>query len=198
MARTSYHHGALRAAVLSEAAVMVDREGVDGVTLRELARRVGVSHAAPAHHFGDRRGLFTALAVDGFEVLARELADAGNDFRAVALAYVRFAIEHPGHYAVMYRLDLLDPADPTLLAAQANARSALTKGIADLPPERRRGQPADAAVAAWSLVHGFASLWLNSALPSSPLTNDTNPEKLTARIADVLFGPPTASPTTLP
>ncbi|SIM02784.1 Putative TetR-family transcriptional regulator [Mycobacteroides abscessus subsp. abscessus] len=61
----AYHHGDLRAAILTSAADMVARRGATELSLRELAREAGVSHAAPAHHFGDRRGLFTALAADG-------------------------------------------------------------------------------------------------------------------------------------
>jgi AcrR family transcriptional regulator len=70
MSRLTYHHGDLRAAMLTEAARLVAERGVDRVSLRELAREAGVSHAAPAHHFTDRRGLFTALAAQGFELLA--------------------------------------------------------------------------------------------------------------------------------
>ena len=79
MSRQTYHHGDLRAAILTEAARLVAERGADGVSLRELAREAGVSHAAPAHHFTDRRGLFTALAAQGFGLLAtasRRLARA--------------------------------------------------------------------------------------------------------------------------
>lgn len=71
--------------------------GADGISLRELARVAGVSHAAPAHHFTDRRGLFTALATQGWQKLAAALADARPDFLDAALAYVRFSLDHPGH-----------------------------------------------------------------------------------------------------
>lgn len=193
MVRGSYHHGSLRAAVLEEAALMIAQEGVGALTLRELARRAGVSHAAPAHHFGDRRGLLTALAVAGFGLLARELAAAGDDFRAVAVAYVLFATRHPGHYAVMYRGDLLNSGDLQLVAAQVEARHVLTDGVAGVPPEQRRGRAADAPLAAWAMVHGLASLWLDGALSDSTLTSDTDVQELTGRIADVLFGPSPAS-----
>ncbi len=71
MDRPNYHHGDLRAAILSEAARLVAERGADRVSLRELARSAGVSHAAPAHHFVDRRGLFTALAAQGFRATGR-------------------------------------------------------------------------------------------------------------------------------
>ncbi|PRC56217.1 TetR family transcriptional regulator, partial [Mycobacterium sp. ITM-2017-0098] len=81
---------------------LVAERGADGVSLRELARAAGVSHAAPAHHFTDRRGLFTALAAQGWRMLAVALADARPEFSDAALAYVRFAVENPGHYEVMF------------------------------------------------------------------------------------------------
>src|ERR1700677_2581739 len=83
---------------------------------QELARGAGVSHAAPAHHFTDRRGLFTALATQGFQLLAEALIDARGHFADAALAYVRFAIEHPGHYQVMFNKSLLDVSDAELAA----------------------------------------------------------------------------------
>src|ERR1700746_2260366 len=129
MTRPTYHHGDLRAAILTEAASLVDERGADRVSLRELAREAGVSHAAPAHHFTDRRGLFTALAAEGFALLAKALTDARPDFIDAALAYVRCAIEHPGHYAVMFDRSLVDPDDPELLAAQAQAGAELSYGV---------------------------------------------------------------------
>lgn len=92
MDRDTYHHGDLKAAILGQAAVLVAERGADGISLRELARAAGVSHAAPAHHFTDRRGLFTALAAEGWRKLAVGLADARPEFLDAALAYVRFAL----------------------------------------------------------------------------------------------------------
>src|ERR1700739_1489850 len=102
MNRPTYHHGDLRAVILSEAARLVAERGPDGVSLRELARSAGVSHAAPAHHFTDRRGVFTALAGQGFGLRAGALTEPRGHFADAALAYVRFAIDHPGHYWVMF------------------------------------------------------------------------------------------------
>src|SRR6202008_2976409 len=132
MSRPTYHHGDLRAAILTEAARLVAERGADGVSLRQLAREAGVSHAAPAHHFTDRRGLFTALAAEGFSLLAEALEAARGDFANAALAYVRFAIEHPGHYAVMFDRSLVDAGDADLVAAQATAGAELSRGVATL------------------------------------------------------------------
>jgi AcrR family transcriptional regulator len=148
MSRQTYHHGDLRAAILTEAARLVAERGADRVSLRELAREAGVSHAAPAHHFIDRRGLFTALAAQGFELLAAALAEARPRFLAAALAYVRFAIEHPGHYRVMFDKSLLDPSNRELAAAEA-APSCLGGSRRCRTSTPRRIQP----VRSWRLGH---------------------------------------------
>src|SRR5690348_2663564 len=127
MSRPTYHHGDLRAAILTEAARLVSERGADGVSLRELAREAGVSHAAPAHHFTDRRGLFTALAAEGWRLLTEALRDARPDFLDAALAYVRFALDHPGHYAVMFDRSLVNSSDAELSAAVAAAGAELAR-----------------------------------------------------------------------
>jgi AcrR family transcriptional regulator len=185
MSRPTYHHGDLRATILTEAARLVDQRGADRVSLRELAREAGVSHAAPAHHFTDRRGLFTALAAQGFELLAVALADARPRFLDAALAYVRFAIEHPGHYRVMFDKSLVDPSSPELAAAQAAAGAELSRGVASLSDQHAAADPAGAELAAWSLVHGFSMLWLNDAV--NPELKATDPMATVERIARMLF-----------
>ncbi|MET7289473.1 TetR/AcrR family transcriptional regulator [Streptomyces sp. NPDC005573] len=163
---TPYHHGNLRSQVLATAAELVAAEGPDALSLRELARRAGVSHAAPTYHFKDRRGLFTALATQGFDLLTAALrgAEASGRPDAAAGTYVGFAISHPGYYAVMFRLDLVHDTDDTFRAARRRAYDLLT---ARLDPG---GPPLDAAgrtatgEAVWSLVHGIAALALAEAL----------------------------------
>lgn len=180
-----YHHGDLRAAILSEAARLVAERGVDRVSLRELARAAGVSHAAPAHHFTDRRGLFTALAAEGFGLLAAVLAAARPRFVDAALAYVDFALAHPGHYQVMFDTSLLNRTDPDLIAAEAAAGAELSAGVATLRDPAARADPAGAQLAAWSLVHGFVTLWLNDAV--GPQVKADDPARTVERIATMLF-----------
>lgn len=183
----SYHHGDLRAAILASAADMVTRRGAGELSLRGLAREAGVSHAAPAHHFGDRRGLFTALAADGFTKLAEALDGARPDFHAAALAYVDFALAHPGHYSVMFEPALLDSTDARLIAARDRAGAALDAGIATLTPRQTSADKVTAARAAWSLVHGFVSLWSTGALADA--RDDADPRAIASRIAYALFPP---------
>jgi AcrR family transcriptional regulator len=183
--RSQYHHGDLRSVILAETARLVAERGADGVSLRHLAREAGVSHAAPAHHFNDRRGLFTALAAEGFRLLAAALRSTTPEFVGAALAYVRFATDHPGHYAVMFDRSLVDPADGELVAAQADAGSELSQGVATLIDANARSDPDGAELAAWSLVHGFSMLWLNDAVPAEIAAVD--PEATVQRIARMLF-----------
>jgi AcrR family transcriptional regulator len=145
----------------------------------DTAPIAGVSHAAPAHHFGNRQGMLTELAIEGFELLADELQGAAGDFREMALAYIRFARLYPGHFEVMFRHDLLRPGDERLIAARARSGEFLRAGVAGtgVPPERRR----DVELAAWSLVRGFAALWREGALEDSQL-GDGDPEELARRM----------------
>jgi AcrR family transcriptional regulator len=185
MNRPTYHHGDLRAVILTEAARLVAARGADRVSLRELARSAGVSHAAPAHHFTDRRGLFTALATQGFQLLAEALIEARGRFADAALAYVRFAIERPGHYKVMFDKSLLEAADPELAAAEAAAGAELSRGVAALRDPNAHADPAGAQLAAWSLVHGFSMLWLNDAVNAE--VKQMDPMETVMRIATMLF-----------
>ncbi|UXA17417.1 TetR/AcrR family transcriptional regulator [Mycobacterium sp. SMC-4] len=187
MARSTYHHGDLRAVILARAATLVAERGADGVSLRELARAAGVSHAAPAHHFTDRRGLFTALAAQGWRMLASALAGARPEFIDAALAYTRFATENPGHYAVMFDRSLVDTEDPELLAARAAAGHELAAGVATLDDPRAATDPQAAGLAAWSLVHGFAMLYLNGVIGT-----DADPVATAQRVARMLFTEPGA------
>ncbi|BCI84258.1 TetR/AcrR family transcriptional regulator [Mycobacterium sp. SMC-18] len=181
MARQSYHHGDLKAVILEQAAALVAERGADSISLRELARAAGVSHAAPAHHFTDRRGLFTALATEGFTQLAAALAEAEPEFAYAARAYVQFALDHPGHYAVMFDKMLYDASDPDLRAAEAEAAAELTGGVATLVDPNAQNDPEGSALAAWSLVHGFALLTLNGAV------TDPDPVDTAERLARILF-----------
>lgn len=180
----SYHHGDLRAQLLAAAATQVARSGPDSVSLRALAREAGVTHGAPAHHFGDRRGLFTALAAEGFGLLADALAGSveASDFARTAVDYVTFAVGHPGHYAVMFRADLLDAADPELQRQETRAGDMLRAGIGTLPAGRVTVPPEQARQIAWAIVHGIASLHLDGALAH------VDPAALARAGAEQLFG----------
>jgi AcrR family transcriptional regulator len=181
-----YHHGDLRRALLDEALTAMERDGPASLSLRELARRAGVSHAAPAHHFGDKVGLLTAIAVEGFDLLADDLNAAfaaTGSFLEVGVAYVGFAVRHRAHFEVMFRPELLRADDPALTAARRRSREALygTIGSVGLPAGTAILAP---GVAAWALVHGLATLYLDGNLP--PALGD-DPEAIARKVASNLF-----------
>ena len=181
-----YHHGDLRPALLRAAVAVIGQAGPAAMSLREVARRAGVSHAAAAYHFGDKAGLLTAVAAQGYRMLTEELRsarDARRGFLEVGVAYVRFAVSHRAHFEVMYRPELYRRDDAEVREARA-AAAVLLYGTAS--PDA--GQLA-AGAAAWSLVHGLATLWLNGNLPQQ-LGND--PEEITRLVARYLSIP--ASP----
>lgn len=186
----SYHHGDLRQAILTAAIAALAESGPAQLSLRDLARRAGVSHAAPAHHFGDKAGLLTAIAAEGYNLLADTLTAAQRrtaDFLEVGVAYVRFAVDHRAHFEVMFRPDLYRPDDPEVASARQRAADALSGGVGSVAATRRGPDVPLAGVAAWSLVHGFATLWLNHALPAG-LGDD--PETAARAVAANLFHSP--------
>jgi AcrR family transcriptional regulator len=168
--RSSYHHGDLRRALLEAAAAEIAEVGPSAISLRSIARRAGVSHAAPAHHFGDRAGLLAAVAAEGFRRMNDDMlaAAAGSDEPLIAIgrAYVDFARANPGEFAVMFRPELLGP-DPDLEAHGAAAHQRLTEAIAATPGAVCDGEdPAVTSARLWSLVHGLATLIITGSLPA--------------------------------
>ena len=191
---SSYHHGSLREAVLRRAAEVIAAEGPYLFSLRSLAADLGVSHTAPRHHFGSREGVLNALAAEGFRLLAERLRAAGGDFLEAGVAYVSFAVDHPGHFQVMFAPTLLDENDPELAAARQGSFDQLRAGVDALAAQGRVEDAAAAVIAAWSIVHGLATLALTGNLDSSrirSLVADGDLLTITRRSASLLFRPST-------
>lgn len=157
-----YHHGHLREAAIAAAVSEVERVGAAGVSMRAIARRAGVTHAALAYQFGDKAGLFAAVATEGFRLASTAIgaASAGADgFFEGGAAYVTFALAHPGHYEVMFRPDLYRADDPDLIDARDEAFSVLY-GTARSSVGGPRGDDINGVViTGWALSHGLATLW---------------------------------------
>jgi AcrR family transcriptional regulator len=167
---SAYHHGDLRRALLTAAEAVLAERGIEGFTLRECARRAGVSHAAPAHHFGDVTGLLTAVAALGFETLAASMQaaragieDPAERLQAIGRGYVTFAREYPERFRLAFSWHRLNHEDPALRAAgevafgELETAIRLATGLGDVP---LAGELRAELVHAWSLVHGFAHLLL--------------------------------------
>ncbi len=180
-----YHHGNLRREILDAALDTIAESGPSALSLRDLARRAGVSHAAPAHHFGDRAGLLTAIAVEGYERLGTALGAAraaGGDFLEIGLTYIDFAISHPAHFQVMFDPDLYSRDDPDVIAARDASARELYGPAADALPER---DTLRVGIAGWAFAHGFASLWVTGNLQHR-LGND--PMAAARAVGAELFG----------
>ncbi|MEU1479661.1 TetR/AcrR family transcriptional regulator [Streptomyces sp. NPDC005760] len=182
-----YHHGDLRHAILTAALDVIAADGPAGLSLRDLARRAGVSHAAPAHHFRDRTGLLTAIAADGFALLAAAVNDA-SDLKDAGVRYVRFAREHPAHFQVMFAPELLRADDLELTTARALATDALRTSVSAVRADDLGVDSRLAGVAAWSLAHGFATLLLSHNLDGP--VGQQDPEEVFRTLATTLFRAP--------
>ena len=187
----AYHHGDLRNALLRAAVELVAEHGVAGLSLREAARRVGVSHAAPYRHFPDRAALLSAIAEEGFGRLVdagrramAEACDPGDRLRAYGLEYIRFARHHPVHFRVMFSAQL--PAFETCPEGAPSARIAVDllfeAAGAAAGAEVGEAERALAVVAARSLVHGFATLVADGRLPRDLVADEATADDLARRV----------------
>ena len=166
---SAYHHGDLRAALLAEAALMIDEGGTSSVTMRAIGRRLGVSRSALYRHFADKSALLVAVAAAGFDRLRDRLeaVDAGalgagiERLRQVGEEYVRFALENPGHYRLMYGKEAVTREDRPELREAANALFDELVRIVETHQRSgaiERRDPHLQAYVAWGAVHGLASL----------------------------------------
>jgi AcrR family transcriptional regulator len=166
--RSTYHHGDLKAALLAAARDLLDEGGVPAVSLREAARRVGVTPAASYRHFADKDALLVALAVQGFDEFAEAMkaafADAEEPMADMGVAYVQFAVERPGLFRLMFGPAVADRSrSPELLDAVARSTQLFDRGM-----KTRKDVKVDDPVAAlrsWATMHGLATLAIDQMLP---------------------------------
>lgn len=190
-AGAAYHHGDLRSALLAAAGSLLEAEGPAALSLREAARRAGVSHAAPYRHFPDREALLAALAAQGFEALGEQLrAAGGTGARAIGVAYLHFALAQPQRYRLMFGVALSLSAHADLRRAAEDTYNALARG---LPPG---GAARASGAAAWALVHGLASLLIDGHL--SRAAADAGGDEALAREALGVLRFARAAPTAMP
>lgn len=167
-----YHHGNLRAALISAAELELAENGAERFSLRACARRANVSHAAPAHHFGDTAGLLDALAALGFERLCKTMQiemdatgkEADNQLAASAVGYVRYAVENPHLFKLMFATQFRAEASAELIANSEQAFLILVEVVAKRTgsaPLKATGDWIDIA-ALWAGVHGYAQLLIDN------------------------------------
>lgn len=184
-----YHHGDLKAALLEAAEKVLAEKGTQGFTLRACARYAGVSHAAPAHHYKDVAGLLTALATQAFERLHTYMYESMQQLNSQAsadepcptlaksicgsgLGYLRFAVNHPHHFRLMFQRESLNCSDGTFLASAKKAFNVLKSAVAEFHQLDSGTMPAEAEndlLILWSMVQGLADLYLEKQLPIDSL-----------------------------
>jgi AcrR family transcriptional regulator len=172
--RKPYHHGNLRETLLKASIALIAEVGPAGFTLREVARRAGVSHNAPYRHFQDKDDLMAAVATEGFRELTQAMLDAVERqpealerLKLSGLAYVAFALRRPEHFAVMFDAPVSKREHPESAAAAEQAFGTLVSFVKRCQDEGRlpSGDPLKHALLAWSLVHGIAKLAITGRLP---------------------------------
>lgn len=190
--KASYHHGDLRNTLIAKALNLIEQRRDVSFTLREIAARAGVSHAAAYRHFSDKRQLLSVLAEEGFRLLAGEFAAAlrstpgqnrVDQLRQLGLAYVSFAMKHPGHFRAMFHSELADRGP--FPALQQAAKEAFNPLRATIEAGIKEGVFRDAAVdtasiAAWSLVHGFSMLALDQHVTFTEKNHPTSDQMASA------------------
>jgi len=193
-AASSYHHGDLRNALLRTTEELLESAGLERFTLREVARRAGVSHGAPAHHFGDARGLLSEFTAQSFNDMAALMAthrqhavkDPFEQLVASGIGYVDYALAHRARFQLMFRSDRLDPERESLIEAGAKAYGHLVECTTRITAEI--GAPdhtiQQKATLAWSMVHGFATLLIDNAKFAEQV--DGNPARALAMLREML------------
>jgi AcrR family transcriptional regulator len=170
--KVGYHHGDLRRALIEAALSLVaERKGAD-LSIREVARRAGVTYAAPYHHFADKSALLAAVAYEGFQGLVSKLERAAarkesleSELQALAEAYIAFALEQPSHYRVMFLPEVKASADSEALHASAErALGLLLERVVRARPSASASTHEVVAATAWAALHGLALLAIDGTL----------------------------------
>ncbi|MFK7989760.1 MAG: TetR/AcrR family transcriptional regulator [Sandaracinaceae bacterium] len=173
----SYHHGDLRAALLEGALALIEEGGVSALSLRAVARRVGVSAGAPYHHFPSRSALLAAIAMDGFSRLhaaidaSMEGIDGPERLDACGVGYVRFALSNPAHFRVMFRPELASREEFPEVEECASPVFRHLIGLVQRGQEEGSVPAGDwqpQVLLAWAACHGLASLLLDGPIQSEP------------------------------
>lgn len=166
--RARYHHGELKSALIAAASDIIREQGIEGFSLREAARRAGVSPGAPAHHFGTTKGLLTEVALTGYAELGaylsrpRPTGNPASDIAAICEAYIQFALDHPGMFRLMFRNDLVDRTDPRYESSTKAAFQPFSAAADSYRQTEGMDQMEERAAifALWSAIHGMAHLVL--------------------------------------
>ncbi len=186
-----YHHGYLKDALILAGRQILQEEGVRALTMREAARRAGVSHAAPAHHFASIGVFLAEIAARGFDDFTRTLDDARADCGSRSVAeqlcamgrnYVRFALAHRAVFRLMFDRDTHTTPTEALEESASRAYQRLVNAVRDLAPDLDETELSHRVDAIWALVHGFSHLLLEGKV----CHGDPTPENIDRQVTQAI------------
>jgi AcrR family transcriptional regulator len=185
----------LRRRFIDASLELVTERGVEGLTLRDLAKRVGVTHPAVYRYFPDKASLLASVAEEGFWSMRSAVIkacapypDTRTRFNKLADAYVRFAVEHPAHFRLMFGPEAAEKwANASLRAAETATFNLCLDAVAEGQRSGlvRQGDPREVALAGWAMIHGLASLVLNGLVNSTGV--DSTSSEYLARVVETAF-----------
>ncbi len=194
----AYHHGDLRNALIGATLTLIAEKGINAFTIREIAKRAGVSHAAPYRHFKDKEAILFAVAKEGFDMMVTETKkrsekypdDPVARFQISGLSYIDFAVNYPSHYRVMFNSgENINKFPEELVVSSTESFKLLLDTICECQEKNliKPGNPHEFALAAWSIVHGYAKLYIDGFIDNQADTFSRKKDKLKYIITDALF-----------
>jgi AcrR family transcriptional regulator len=202
--KTTYHHGDLKAVLLDAAEAELSQNGIEAFSLRGVAKRAGVSHAAPAHHFGDATGLLTALAAIGYRRFVKTQESRQRDappdpkaqLAAAGLGYIDFAMAHPAMFRLMFSSEKPDKTNEMLATESTAAFNKLIEDvqhIAKSDPYADRNAMTD-VMAVWAIAHGLADLMIAGRTARIAFLENLNKKEREAVLSDIILRASTVQP----
>lgn len=194
---TNYHHGDLKNALIRAGIEILSKEGLQALSLRNVAKKAGVSHAAPYAHFADKQALIAAIAAEGYKKLYQQLVmaqnsknDAFDRLLAVARAYIQFAIDEPDHFKITFSgIVEVEQNYPEYVDQSKQCFALLVAVVAECQAESilKSDNIQFTAISIWATLHGFVQLYLGKQLPGMLLQQDSIQEIFSQHLEQLLF-----------
>ncbi|MEA4811597.1 MAG: TetR/AcrR family transcriptional regulator [Anaerolineaceae bacterium] len=200
MRKKTYHHGDLKNALVTAGEEILNEGSVEALSLRQVAKRAGVSHSAPYAHFADREALFAAISAVGFEALYTRLNETLQAFQGdpakalveIALTYINFALERPMRFQLMFSGIVKDENKYPDLVIATHRTFALIENQAIAAQDiglLRKGESDILALSLWSLVHGFVCLYMEGQISTGILNKGEVKKIVVALLSQVTLKP---------
>ena len=196
--KKTYHHGDLKNALIKAGVDILAKDGVSGLSLRKVALKAGVSHAAPYAHFADKQALIAAISTEGFRQLYERMSVVAEEYKSrpekqlieVAWAYVQFAMDDPDRFKVMFSGVLEKEKEYTEFVAESQRNFQLVKMIVEanqVSGRLRSGDSELAALSAWGIIHGFVMLLMEGQIPHSTLEKKSLRELVEFQLKQIML-----------